>query len=297
MAAGCLAATSALAGPDPRMTGVGKMPGRHRIGPIAQLPFTDNFDSYKNGDKISTVGTWDLWDPANSPDATVTNSKSNSSPNAMKLEANSDNVQTGLISGGKITIKAMTYFPQSSLGQGGAWCIGINQFNGANSNWSMQINWDNSVAQPTSPGQMGSYDGFADGSEVMNDIIFDQWVELRCEIDLDADTYDAFYGNTQIVHGRSWTEGASGGGLKQMECLDLYSSGSSAFLYDDVSVTTSGGCYADCDGSGELDIDDFICYQTAFGFGDPYADCDGSGELDIDDFICFQTSFGIGCGG
>ena len=56
-----------------------------------------------------------------------------------------------------------------------------------------------------------------------------------------------------------------------------------------------GSCYADCDSSGELDIDDFICFQTAFGIGDSYADCDRSGELDIDDFICFQTAFGVGC--
>lgn len=54
-------------------------------------------------------------------------------------------------------------------------------------------------------------------------------------------------------------------------------------------------CYADCDASGELDIDDFLCFQTAFGIGDPFADCDGSGEVDIDDFICFQTAFGTGC--
>jgi hypothetical protein len=54
-------------------------------------------------------------------------------------------------------------------------------------------------------------------------------------------------------------------------------------------------CYADCDGSGALDIDDFICFQTFFALADPYADCDGSGTLNIDDFICFQTLFAIGC--
>ncbi len=54
-------------------------------------------------------------------------------------------------------------------------------------------------------------------------------------------------------------------------------------------------CYPDCDASGILDIDDFICFQTFFAIGDPYADCDASGGLDIDDFICFQTFFAIGC--
>ncbi len=54
-------------------------------------------------------------------------------------------------------------------------------------------------------------------------------------------------------------------------------------------------CMADCDASGELDIDDFICFQTRFAISDPYADCDSSGALDIDDFICFQTAYAIGC--
>ncbi len=54
-------------------------------------------------------------------------------------------------------------------------------------------------------------------------------------------------------------------------------------------------CYADCDESGGLTIDDFICFQTLFALGDPGADCDESGDLTIDDFICFQTFFAIGC--
>ncbi len=60
-------------------------------------------------------------------------------------------------------------------------------------------------------------------------------------------------------------------------------------------LVPEAACYADCDGSGALDIDDFICFQTFFAVSAPYADCDGSGELDIDDFICFQTFFAIGC--
>jgi CHRD domain len=54
-------------------------------------------------------------------------------------------------------------------------------------------------------------------------------------------------------------------------------------------------CFADCDGSGALSIDDFICFQTNYALGDPTADCDGSGNLNIDDFICFQTLFALGC--
>ncbi len=61
------------------------------------------------------------------------------------------------------------------------------------------------------------------------------------------------------------------------------------------STSGAGPCYPDCDSSGALNIDDFICFQTYFAIGDPYADCDASGGLNIDDFICFQTYYAIGC--
>jgi hypothetical protein len=54
-------------------------------------------------------------------------------------------------------------------------------------------------------------------------------------------------------------------------------------------------CYPDCDASGNLNIDDFICFQTFYAIGDAYADCDVSGNLNIDDFICFQTFYALGC--
>ncbi len=69
-----------------------------------------------------------------------------------------------------------------------------------------------------------------------------------------------------------------------------------------VSVTShtsvalgSPACSPDCQADGELNIDDFICFQTLFAFGESWADCDGDGQLLIDDFICFQTAYAIGC--
>ncbi|MFG0282984.1 MAG: DNRLRE domain-containing protein [Phycisphaerales bacterium JB039] len=60
-------------------------------------------------------------------------------------------------------------------------------------------------------------------------------------------------------------------------------------------VVFDGGCPADCDGSGELDFFDFLCFQNLFGMGDPGADCDGTGTLDFFDFLCFQNQFAMGC--
>jgi hypothetical protein len=61
------------------------------------------------------------------------------------------------------------------------------------------------------------------------------------------------------------------------------------------------GCYANCDGSTGtpfLNINDFICFQTAFAAGDSYANCDLSTQppiLNVNDFLCFQTAFAAGC--
>ncbi len=54
-------------------------------------------------------------------------------------------------------------------------------------------------------------------------------------------------------------------------------------------------CYPDCDTTGTLNVNDYICFQTRFALGDPYADCDNNGVRNVNDYICFQTKFAIGC--
>ena len=62
-----------------------------------------------------------------------------------------------------------------------------------------------------------------------------------------------------------------------------------------VLLTPESSCAADCDGNGELNILDFVCFQGLFQSGDDAADCDGNGELNILDFVCFQGDFQAGC--
>ncbi len=59
--------------------------------------------------------------------------------------------------------------------------------------------------------------------------------------------------------------------------------------------TLGNPCYPDCDGSGTLNVNDYICFQTRFALGDPYADCDNNGARNVNDYICFQTRFALGC--
>ncbi len=69
----------------------------------------------------------------------------------------------------------------------------------------------------------------------------------------------------------------------------------SRFHSDTWVLTCAEECYADCDGSGSLDLFDFLCFQNDFAASAPSADCDASGALDFFDFLCFQNAFAAGC--
>jgi hypothetical protein len=54
-------------------------------------------------------------------------------------------------------------------------------------------------------------------------------------------------------------------------------------------------CYADFDGSGALDIFDFLGFVNTFNAGDGEADCTQDGGKDIFNFLCFVNAFNAGC--
>ncbi len=66
---------------------------------------------------------------------------------------------------------------------------------------------------------------------------------------------------------------------------------------DGVIDACAGPCsFADCDGSGTLNVDDIDCFVAAFLTSDlAGADCDGNGTLNVDDIDCFVASFLAGC--
>ncbi len=68
------------------------------------------------------------------------------------------------------------------------------------------------------------------------------------------------------------------------------SGGSDAFL-----ARFGEACYADCDGSGEVNTLDFLCFLNLFSASDPDADCNGDGSINTLDFLCFLNAFNKGC--
>jgi hypothetical protein len=59
--------------------------------------------------------------------------------------------------------------------------------------------------------------------------------------------------------------------------------------------STAVPCPADCDGSGDLSLFDFLCFVNLFNDADDAADCEDNGVFDLFDFLCFTNQFNEGC--
>jgi hypothetical protein len=257
--------------------------------PTEAVELDEGFESYAVGAGVTSMGGWELW--PGGLDATVTDAQAASGTKSGNWSTTVIDVvhQFSGITSGKVTFSAQTYIPSSS--DVVYYMIALNGYDGGATsltNWSIQVQFDSLLGSVTA--QFGGQ---------TTPMIYDQWVEWRAEIDLDADTVDLFYGATQFATGLSWVNGVSGGGQKNFAAIDLYTdfagTGNDIYLDDVLVETDAGGCYPDCDSSGSLDFFDFLCFQNAFAAGDPYADCDGSGTLDFFDFLCFQDEFAKGC--
>ncbi len=125
-------------------------------------------------------------------------------------------------------------------------------------------------------------------------LITDEWVEIRVEIDLDADLQEMFYGGN-LLHSKSWIDGLSGDGEPFIRAVDLYANTATAVYYDDVSRVAGGKdtCPWDLNGSGDVGILDLLALLAAWGPnpGDP-ADFDGDGTVGILDLLTLLANWG-----
>jgi hypothetical protein len=259
--------------------------------------FSDNFDSYAVGD-ICAQSTWEPWTPGTDVCGVVNDEVFFSGGRSLFVEGaiggtgggGDDTVhQFSGITSGQWSFSAMTYMPSTAFGK--ASFILLNTFPATvNPDWSVVIELDSDFSE------VFVWPSTATGVALKTD----EWVELRVDFDLDADTAEYFYDGASFWS-TTWTGAIEPGGQPRLQAVDLYagepaSLGHSGMYYDDVTLEQAGDdCYADCDESGELDFFDFLCFQNAFAAGEPYADCDSSGSLDFFDFLCFQNEFAAGC--
>ncbi len=248
-------------------------------GASAQI-FFDDFDSYKAGSNIGGQGGWNVWCTGGG-DATVSDAQARSGSNSMRIVPASDIVQSFNETSGSLVFSFFVYVPSSASGGSGS----INLMNA----YCDPLGWSVSTTFNPDTNTVAAYSG---GS---TPLIEDQWIQYRAEIDLDNDSLNEFYGDTQFVFNAVWTNNISPGPLA-LVAADFYSDFLTECYFDDVRLERAGvDCYADFTGDGVLDLFDFLAYVNAFNAGDDLADCDGDNELTLFDFLCFVNAFNEGC--
>ena len=204
----------------------------------------------------------------------------------------------------------MTQWAQAEDFTGVTGTIGSVAYSALDINNNGLANWDGTIQYKIYLGNPNDNDVVASGNGVKAVATFDQnngsWdfydftFDLESPVDVDAgNTYwlglhmggdfafDGIYWSTQFANGTSPAVESNGSfdGPWNSNALEHYFA----------LIEGKGGCFADCDANGELNILDFVCYQGVFQDGDPSADCDGNGDLNILDFVCFQGEFQAGC--
>ena len=76
----------------------------------------------------------------------------------------------------------------------------------------------------------------ADDTTQMLPYTTDNWLDWELTIDLDADTQDFMIDGAYLYQGRSWKDGASGGGAANIGAIDLFANGATTVYYDDLML-------------------------------------------------------------
>jgi uncharacterized repeat protein (TIGR01451 family) len=196
---------------------------------VAGGPWSENFDSYVDGSEMNGQGGWTGWNLDPAAGAPVSSAQARSAPHSVDIQGTSDLVHTYTASSGQWVFTAWQYIPGNVTGQ--PYFIMLNQYDNtcANCNWSFQMCFD-----PVSGNVFDDSAATCSGNSVP--FVTDQWAEIRLEIDLDGDSFDAYYNNQALVTGGVWSQHTSGGGSAAIAAVDLWSNGSSAVYYDDFSL-------------------------------------------------------------
>jgi hypothetical protein len=135
--------------------------------------------------------------------------------------------------------------------------------------WAMETHMD--------PATMKVWDQLRDpGQTTAATLVLDKWIEVRTEIDLDANYMEHFYNGQKISSG-IWN--AFGGGAVAIANLDLYGPHSQPVYWDDLALKKPVAFEKgdlNCDGKIDaFDIDPFVLALTdPDGYKEAWPDCD-----------------------
>lgn len=193
---------------------------------VEDLSWTENFDSYATDSSLHGQGGWKGWGNDPTYTAYARDEQARSTPNSAEITPDSDLVREfdGYTTG-VWTFTAWQYIPSSATGI--TYFILLNQYDdpGTDLNWSTQVAFDTDT-------NLVINEGISEGDLP---IVYDQWVELRVDIDLDADT-QTFYYDGELLFSGTWTDEMTGDGTLDIAAIDLFGNTGTQAYYDDLSL-------------------------------------------------------------
>src|ERR1035441_6585189 len=196
--------------------------------------FFDDFESYAVGSNLHGQGGWTGW--ANNPNAgaLVSTNFAFSPTRSVNITGASDLVHTfSGATNGQWVFSVMQYIPSTSTGT--TYVVLMNTYRSPYG--ATDLNWSVIIQNNMDSGQIISDLG---GSATLP-MIKDQWMEVRCEINLASNSVSEFY-NGQLLSTHAWQGGLGGPGLNEIQALDLFANNAAPVYYDNVSLGASGAC-------------------------------------------------------
>jgi len=188
----------------------------------AGVLYQDDFESYPVGSNMNGQGGWEDWGGPGGAGGVVTSWPWIDTDNNVAIEGGSDLVYDQWnFDSGSITQTTQQYLPSSATGT--TYFILLNDHLAA-PKWALQMSFDLDAGT--------FHTDSAQTPETFN-LITDQWVEIRANIDLDNNLVEVYYGGTLVRDG-FWE---NNDGSAMLASIDLYANGASAVYYDDVTIT------------------------------------------------------------
>ncbi len=257
------------------------------VASVASAQWTENFDSYPVGPL--NVNGWDGWDGTPSAYGIVTTDMSRSAPNSLQANGTVDAVYNfnGAYTSGQWTFTGWVYIP-GDMDDITYWIIQNEYVHGGPYDWTVEVAMDPIGGEVIEDIQ----DFYGNGSNLLT-LVTDQWVEIRSDFDFDNNVVTTYYNNELLATGDI---NIRTGGAIEAANLDIFGPQTGPAYYDDITVAVTGGnCYADFNGDGSVNTQDFIAYLGAWAAGDMAADCNGDSTINTQDFICFLGLWAAGC--
>jgi hypothetical protein len=208
------------------------------IGGGTTTVFNDDFEAYNAGEQIACQNSaeWTTWSnaPCTGEDAYISSDIAYTGSNAIIVENSNDVVKViDNYTEGLYKISFYMNVPSGYLGYFNT----LQLFNGANSEWGMQVFFDESGE--------GRIDGGGEGAASFN-YSYDTWMYNEIIIDMNNDWAEyKLDGNS--IHGWQWSIGSFGqGNLNQLGGINFYAwagkgKGTPKYYFDEFKIEEFGG--------------------------------------------------------